>query len=90
MKENGVLDQIFAKYAPEKQDCPSPGLSMGFESCVTAFFPIIGGFAISIFLLMIEFHPTSWKRLAKILKCYDRKDKSPSYKCCPKCRQRIF
>ena len=70
MQESGIVDQIFAKYELHKQECPSPGLSIGFENCISAFFPIIGGLILSLILLIVEHHPESWTRLALILKYY--------------------
>ena len=74
MQERGIFNQIFAKYEIHKQECPSPSLSIGFENCISAFFPIIGGLILSIILLIVEHHPESWTRLALILKYYEKSD----------------
>ena len=73
MKESGIFDQIFSHYEFQEQECSNPSLSLGFESCITAFFPIIGGMTFSLFLLAVEYHPESWTRLSMLLNYYDRK-----------------
>ena len=73
MKESGIFDQILSKYEFQDQECSGPKLSLGFESCVSAFFPVIGGLILSLILLIIEYHPESWTRCRKLLNYYDRK-----------------
>ena len=73
MNENGILDQILSYYELQEQECSKPSLSLGFESCIIAFFPIIGGMTFSLFLLAVEYHPESWTRLSMLLNYYDRK-----------------
>ena len=89
MQENGIFDHIFEKYEVKKQECPGPMLSLGFENCITAFFPIIGGLMISLILLLLEFHPQSWTRFSTLLNYYNQKDNSDDlfYTFCSECRQ---
>ena len=91
MQENGIFDQIFEKYEVKKQECPGPMLSLGFENCITAFFPIIVGIIISLILLLLEFHPNSWTRFSTLLNYYNQKDNSSDlfYTFCSECKQSI-
>ena len=54
------MDQILEKYAPAPQFCPDlTGKALGFNSCMSAFFVLIGGATTGLILLVIEL--VSWK-----------------------------
>lgn len=91
MQENGVFDQIFEKYKVQKQECPGPSLSLGFENCITAFFPIIVGLVISLILFVVEFHPNSWTKLSIFLNYYNQTEQSNDlfYTVCTECKKPI-
>ena len=49
------MDQILEKYAPAPQFCPDlTGKALGFNSCMSAFFVLIGGATTGLILLVIE------------------------------------
>ena len=60
LQEKGILDRIIKKYTPQPRDCgTSSANAIGYESCFSAFLPLIFGYLFGILILIFENY---WKK----------------------------
>ena len=60
LQERGILQRIIKKYTPQPRDCnTSSAKAIGYESCFSAFLPLLLGYLFGILILIIENY---WKK----------------------------
>ena len=60
LQERGILQRIIKKYTPQPRDCStSSAKAIGYESCFSAFLPLLFGYLFGILILIIENY---WKK----------------------------